>query len=95
MKVSPETIAHIAKLSRIALSPDESTLFSKEVGEVLGYIDSLGEVDTTGVLPTVHTVTSVNAFREDVVGEMFLPQEAVQNALEEEDGTFVVPRIIG
>lgn len=94
MKVSPEVIDHIAKLARLALAPEEAHRFSEEVGEVLGYIDSLSEVDTADILPTVHAVTSVNAFREDIVGDMFTQKEAVQNAPDEEEGAFVVPRII-
>ena len=94
MKVSPELIDHIAKLARLALSSEEANRFSEEVGEVLGYIDSLGEVDTKDVLPTVHTVSVVNAFREDEVGDMFSPEMAVENAPEAEEGAFVVPRII-
>lgn len=95
MKISPETIRHIAKLSRIALSQEEVTLFSAEVGEVLGYIDSLSEVDTTNISPSFHAVSASNAFREDVVGEMFSQEESVQNASEHEDRAFIVPRIIG
>ena len=95
MKISPETIHHIATLSRIKLNPKEADLLSEEVGEVLGYINSLNEVDTTNISPRFHAVATTTLFRDDIVGEMFSPEEAVQNAPESEKGAFIVPRILG
>jgi aspartyl-tRNA(Asn)/glutamyl-tRNA(Gln) amidotransferase subunit C len=98
MKLSAETIHHIAKLSRITLRPEEASLFAAEIGEVLGYVDRLNDIDTTSVSPSFRaalTENALNVSREDIVGEMFSPEEAVQNASEHEGGAFVVPRIIG
>lgn len=65
-KVSEEEVKHIAELARIELTSEEVNKFTKEISDILGYIEQLKEVDTEGVEPISQVTGKVNVFREDV-----------------------------
>jgi aspartyl-tRNA(Asn)/glutamyl-tRNA(Gln) amidotransferase subunit C len=60
----------------------------------LDYVAKLDEVDTTDVPPTFHAVALTNAFRDDVVHDHLSRQAALSNAPSQDDGSFVVPKVI-
>ncbi len=62
------------------------------MGRMLDYIDKLNELDTTGVEPMSHIFPVQNVFREDVVINGDESAKTLQNAPEEKDNMFVVPR---
>ena len=56
------------------------------------YIDTLNELDTSGVEPMSHVFPVNNVFREDVVTNEDDREEILANAPEAKDGAFVVPK---
>jgi aspartyl-tRNA(Asn)/glutamyl-tRNA(Gln) amidotransferase subunit C len=87
-------IDDVALLARLKLSNEEKELFSAQLGKVIGYIDTLNELDTTDVDPTSHVLPLKNVFRDDVVAPSLLREKTLQNAPESKDGFFRVPKII-
>ncbi len=67
MKLTPEEVRKIAKLGRLKLTDAEVATYQTQLSEVLGYIETLNEVDTEGVLPTAQVSGKVNALADDVV----------------------------
>lgn len=67
MSLSTQDVEHIAKLSRLHLSPEEIETYKGQLDSILGYIEKLQEVDTTGVPELQHALQIENVFREDVV----------------------------
>lgn len=65
-KVSEEEVKHIAELARIELSGEEVERFAREISDVLGYVEQLGEVNTEAVEPISQLSGKTNVFREDV-----------------------------
>ena len=59
---------------------------------MLDYIDTLNELDTSGVEPMSHVFPVNNVFREDVVTNEDDRDEILANAPEAKDGAFVVPK---
>ena len=59
-------IDHVARLARLALSPQEKAEYSRQLGDVLHHIAQLGKVDVNGVEPTAHAFPVVNVWDEDV-----------------------------
>ena len=59
-----------------------------------GYVDQLRQVDTSGVKPTSHALALTNAFREDAETRHLGLESSLANAPEQEDGSFVVPKVI-
>jgi aspartyl-tRNA(Asn)/glutamyl-tRNA(Gln) amidotransferase subunit C len=64
MALSREDVKRLADLARIRLSDEEMERAEKELDSVLGYVDRLQQVDTTGVDPFTPPVRS--EWREDV-----------------------------
>jgi aspartyl-tRNA(Asn)/glutamyl-tRNA(Gln) amidotransferase subunit C len=94
MALTREEVLHVAKLARLSLDPGEVDLFTRQLNDILAYVEKLQEVDTAGVPPMAHAVPVVNVFREDEVVPGLSREDALANAPVKEEGTFVVPRII-
>ncbi len=94
MKISREEVMHVAELARLKFSQEEIELFSRQLNDILLYIEKLNELDTEGVPATTHAHELKNRFRDDALSPSLSPQKALQNAPEEEGSNFVVPRII-
>ena len=91
--ISIEDTKHVAKLARLELTDEETEKFSRQLGDILGYVEQMNEIDTTNVKPMAHPFDVVNVMREDEVYYDNTKEELMQNAPEEEDGFFKVPKI--
>jgi aspartyl-tRNA(Asn)/glutamyl-tRNA(Gln) amidotransferase subunit C len=87
-------VDHVARLARLALTPEEKARIGEQLAKILTYIDTLNRLDTEGVEPTTHAVPVVNVMRDDEVGPCLSPDEALANAPDRVEGFFRVPRII-
>lgn len=94
MKISKEDVLKVAELARLEFGEAELEKFTEQMGDILTYIERLNELDTDNVEPTSHVLDIPTPLREDVVEEWLNTGEALENAPEEEDGFFVVPRVI-
>ncbi len=92
--MSDFNIQYVARLARIALSPEEEARLGAQLGNILGYIEKLKEVDVTGVEPTAHAFPLVNVVRPDEVQPSLPHDEALRNAPAKASGLFVVPKIV-
>lgn len=95
MKITKEEIIHVSKLAKLELNEDQIDKFVGQLGDILGYIKKLDQVDTNDVSITSHAVSMTNAFREDSVHESPGADIGLENAPRKEDGYFVVPKVVG
>jgi aspartyl-tRNA(Asn)/glutamyl-tRNA(Gln) amidotransferase subunit C len=95
MKLTKAEIMHVANLARLELDNAAVEKFADQIGTILEYVDTLRRVDTNGVQPTSHAIFLTNAFREDEVKTHLDTDSALANAPEKDDGTFIVPKIVG
>ena len=65
MKLSKDQVEHVAKLARLGLTEKEKEKFRKELSAILGFVENLNELDTSGVEPTAHITGLENVMRED------------------------------
>ena len=91
--ITTQDVEHVAKLARLELSESEIKQYSKQLGDILKYVEQMNEVDTQGVEPMAHPTEVVNVFREDKVYYENTKEELMMNAPDEEDGFFKVPKI--
>ena len=94
MQIPPELIKYVESLARITLTEDEEKKVGKELQDILTYIDTLNELDTTGVEAMSHSFPITNVLRKDEVKPSMSPDEIVANAPESQDGAFVVPKTV-
>ncbi len=76
MALDRETVLHIARLARIAISEEEIETFRAQLSEIITHFDVINAVDTEGVEPTAHTLALYNVFAADV-SRPSLPQDEV------------------
>jgi len=69
--------------------------FAGQIGTILDYVDKLNQVDTDGIRPTSHAISLTNAFREDEPRDHLEREHALANAPEKEEGSFIVPKVVG
>ncbi|MCD8119945.1 MAG: Asp-tRNA(Asn)/Glu-tRNA(Gln) amidotransferase subunit GatC [Lachnospiraceae bacterium] len=89
--VTDETIENVALLAELELSPEEKEQAKKDMANMLDYIDTLNELDTSDVEPMSHVFPVSNVLREDVVTNGDGSEDTLANAPEEKDGAIVVP----
>jgi aspartyl-tRNA(Asn)/glutamyl-tRNA(Gln) amidotransferase subunit C len=87
-------VKYVAHLARLALTPDEEKKLGAQLGNILGYIEKLRELDVTNVEPTAHAVPMVNVTRPDEVRPSLSHAEAMRNAPRQANGLFIVPKIV-
>ena len=94
MKITQEEVVKVARLARLALSPEEVNRMTGQLDQILSYVAKLEELDTRNVEPTTHPQGVVNRFRDDEVRPSLDREQALANGPRTGDETFVVPRVI-
>ncbi|HYE86072.1 MAG TPA: Asp-tRNA(Asn)/Glu-tRNA(Gln) amidotransferase subunit GatC [Vicinamibacterales bacterium] len=94
--LSRQDVQRIAELARLELTSDELDLFTRQLGDILSYVEQIRALDTTGVEPTSQ-VMNRPVDRDDVPGATLTRSELLGNAPDAapEAGLFKVPRVIG
>ena len=95
MKITKEEVLYVADLARLELDSASIDAFAEQIANILEYVDMLNQADTAGVNPTSHAISLTNAFRDDEGKDHLERDLALANAPEEEDGSFIVPKIVG
>ena len=86
-------VTYVADLARLRLSPEEIATFQKQLGDVLGYVSQLKEVDVAHV-SLLGDADLKNRLRIDEVQPSLSVTEALANAPKQDNNLFVVPRMI-
>lgn len=94
MKVTRQTIEHVANLARLNLTEEEKERLTKEMAGILEYVDKLDELDTSDVVPKEHVIPIRNVFREDRVERSYDREKILANAPWSDDGCFKVPKVV-
>ncbi len=94
MKIDQATLQKLAHLARLNFDAQGAEKMSKDLSQVLKWIDQLQEVPTEEVIPLTNMSSEVNAFRADEVGNQFTQKQALENAPKQENGFFSVPKVM-
>ena len=101
MALTDQEVARIARLARLHLTPDQQVQAQTDLNKILGIIETLQSVDTSGVEPLAHPLASVSdihlRLREDVVTEVSSAEQRaalMANAPGASEGLFLVPKVI-
>ena len=87
-------MARIAKLARIDIDPEKRAALAAELSNIMGWIEQLNEVDTDGVPPMTSVGDMQLALRNDEVSDGDKVEDVLENAPEQQDGHFVVPKVV-
>ena len=92
--ISEDDVRYVAGLARIHLKDEEVGYLQKDLEKIIGYVEKLQTLDVTDVEPTSHALPMTNVFREDVVQPSLSRDEVLSMAVEHQDGSFKVPKVI-
>lgn len=94
-QISAEDVQHLAQLSSLQLSGDEVTALQQDIGNILSYVELLGELDTAGVEPTYQVTDLENVWREDeVLDDKISREQLLALAPEQADHQVKVPKVL-
>jgi aspartyl-tRNA(Asn)/glutamyl-tRNA(Gln) amidotransferase subunit C len=94
MAITRAEVAHLARLSRLALSDAELDRMASQLDVILGAVARVGEVAADDIPPTSHSVPLTNVFRPDEVRPSLSAEAALAGAPAAEQDRFRVPRIL-
>ncbi len=94
MSVSLDQVRYIASLARLRFTEEEEKRLAEEMNEILGYVEKLNELDTSGVPPMSHVLDLHNVTRKDVVETRISREEALKNAPDADSAYIRAPKVI-
>ncbi|MEW1841756.1 Asp-tRNA(Asn)/Glu-tRNA(Gln) amidotransferase subunit GatC [Nonomuraea angiospora] len=93
--ITRDEVAHLARLSRLALTDDELDHYATQLDAIIEAVAKVAEVAAGDVPPSSHALPLTNVFRADEVRQCLTPEQALSGAPAVEDDRFRVPRILG
>lgn len=94
--VTEKDVRAIAEYARIGLTDEELPQMTQDLNAIIESLKPITEYDLEGVEPTFHPIGDLsNVMREDEEGESFTQEEALSNAPKQQDGSFLIPSILG
>ena len=94
MPIDKETVEYVAHLSRIELEDEELKKLSRQLQDILDFIDKLKKAQIQDVPPTSHILPIGNVLRVDSVNKSLSSEESLANAPLSEGNFYSVPKII-
>lgn len=91
---TPEMTRKVAHLARLKMSDEEIERLSRQMEDILTYVELLNEVDTTDVEPMAHAVELTNVLRPDESRASLSREDALANAPQTDGKYFLVPAIL-
>lgn len=95
MSLSREDVQKVSLLARLRLSDDELDQMTAQLGQIIGYVEQLAELDTENVEPMAHAMEVSNVFAEDVVGPSLDRDQILANAPKRGEECYRVPAVLG
>jgi aspartyl-tRNA(Asn)/glutamyl-tRNA(Gln) amidotransferase subunit C len=92
--ITPDEVAHLARLARLDLAPEELAHLAGQLDVILGAVAAVSEVAAADVPPTSHPLPLTNVTRPDEPRPCLTPEQALAGAPDAQDGRFRVPRIL-
>jgi aspartyl-tRNA(Asn)/glutamyl-tRNA(Gln) amidotransferase subunit C len=99
-KVTEKEVGYVADLANLELTADERTRMVRDLNSILGFIDTLNELDTSNVPPLAQVTAADSStakhsdLRDDTPRPSLSHEAALQNAPEHDENFFKVPKVI-
>jgi aspartyl-tRNA(Asn)/glutamyl-tRNA(Gln) amidotransferase subunit C len=94
MAITRETVLHVARLARLELDPNEVERMQHDLGSFLEYVETLNELDTTGIPETAQVAVSEAPLRADELRYGVPTEAALSQAPRKAGGGFAVPAFV-
>ena len=94
MSIDRETVDHVAKLARLALTDGERETLRAQLSSILGHINAIGEADTSGVPAAANILPMTNVLASDTSRPSTPPTSLLENAPAREESYFRVRAVL-
>jgi aspartyl-tRNA(Asn)/glutamyl-tRNA(Gln) amidotransferase subunit C len=95
MSLTRREVEKVSLLARLMLSPDELDRMTEQMGQIVAYVESLGELDTDSVEPMAHALEISNVFAEDQLRPSLDREAALAAAPHHDREFYLVPAVLG
>ncbi|REJ65066.1 MAG: Asp-tRNA(Asn)/Glu-tRNA(Gln) amidotransferase subunit GatC [Planctomycetota bacterium] len=95
MSLSASDVEKVSLLARLLLTPQEIEALTSQLGQIVEYVDQLGEIDTEQVEPLAHAVELVNVWADDEVRPSLPRDEVLGGAPHRDEDSYLVPAVLG
>ncbi len=94
MSVDDATVRRIARLARIGITEAEVAPLASELSSILGWVEQLADVDTSGIPPMAAVSPKPHVWRADSITDGDKQEAVLANAPDALSGFFAVPKVI-
>jgi aspartyl-tRNA(Asn)/glutamyl-tRNA(Gln) amidotransferase subunit C len=94
MKISEETVDHIAHLARLEFEGEKKDAIRVDLERIVDFMDKLQEVDTENVEPLIYMTNEVNRLRDDEPKVTLTQEEVLKNAPKKDSDYFRIPKVL-
>jgi aspartyl-tRNA(Asn)/glutamyl-tRNA(Gln) amidotransferase subunit C len=94
-EITDSDLQKLATLSRLRFEGDQLATFHTQFANILGFVDQLKQLDTTGIAPLTSTANLPSTpERADVVTATNQREALQRSAVKAEHGFYVVPKVV-
>jgi len=94
MQITSEELNKLSQLARISLTAEEKERLSKDLSQILNYVEKINELDTSNVEPTAHILDIHNVTRPDEAKESMPVETVIEQAPKSKNHLIIVPQVI-
>ena len=92
--VDDKLIEDLSRLAKLKFDKNSSEKMKDDLSTILGFVDTLSEVDTEGIEPLIYMSEEVNTLREDNIANEVSQKNALKNAPQKDSDYFKVPTVL-
>lgn len=94
MSITNKEVKYVADLAHLQLTEEETSHLKSDMNRILDYMETLNELDTSGIEPLEHVTELDAGFRKDIATLPISHEDALKNAPDADSDYFRVPRVI-
>ncbi len=94
MQIDDKIIDHLSTLAKLEFRGEERIQITKDLSQVLAFVDKLNELVTSGMEPLIFMSGETNVLREDEVKQDISREDALKNASGKDSDYFKVPKVL-
>ncbi len=92
--ITKDEVRHISHLARIDMDDNKLLQYTKNLEDIIHYIDKLSQVNIQSTKPTSHVLPLKNVFRADKIRPSLDRKTVLEISPEHLNGSFKVPQVI-
>ena len=92
--IDDKLVADLSRLAKLKFDASKAGKMKSDLDKIIGFVDKLSEIDTTGVEPLIYLSEEVNVLRIDEIANEVSQESALKNAPQKDSDYFKVPTVL-